>query len=370
MAVQADAELYWQPAGFIASPIGLDGSFARLAGGLQFFSRWEVIAVAGGQRVGKMLIPVEQLDAALARLTADQSASAQAQIAAATTPRAALALGERIIRLDQPLVMGILNVTPDSFSDGGKHAGDPQAAADAGFAMAAAGAALIDVGGESTRPGAADVWEGDEVERVVPVVERLARAGVAVSIDTRKATVMEAALGAGASMINDVGALAFDDRAIEVAASADCPVVLMHSPNPRGGPHGAMKTNDPLIEVYDWLQTRIEAVVAGGVARSRIMVDPGVGFGKTVAENCSILNGLALFHTLGCPVLLGASRKRLVGALSNEAPVEDRLPGSLALALAGADAGAQIIRVHDVAETQQALRVWRGLRDAALSAAS
>lgn len=370
ISVPAGARLYWQPAGFIASPIGLDGAFARLAGGLQFFSRWEVLAVARGERAGKMLVPVEQLDAALTSLTAEQTAAAERQIAAATSPREPLTLGDRVIRLDQPLVVGILNVTPDSFSDGGKHSGDPQAAADAGFAMAAAGAAIIDVGGESTRPGAADVWEGDEVERVVPVVERLARAGVAVSIDTRKATVMEAALAAGASMINDVGALAFDDRALAVAAATDCPVVLMHSPNPRTGPHGALSAADPLIEVYDWLQARIDAVVAGGVARSRIIVDPGIGFGKTVAENCAVINGLTLFHTLGCPVLLGASRKRLIGALSNEAPVEARLPGSLALALAGAAAGAQIMRVHDVAETQQALRVWRGLRDAALSASS
>lgn len=363
-----DARLYWQPAGFIASPVGLDGQFARLAGGMQFFSAWEVVAVADGARAGKWLVPVAEAEQAMTGLSHAQSEDARRQISRATTPRPPLILGECTIRLDQPQIMAILNVTPDSFSDGGKHRDDPEAAANAGFAMAAAGAAIVDVGGESTRPGAADVWEGDEIARVQPVIERLAKAGVAVSIDTRKAAVMEAALAVGAAMINDVAALAFDDRASEVAAAASCPVVLMHSPAPRSGPHGAMKTADPLIEVYEWLEARIEAVTAAGVARERIIVDPGIGFGKTVTQNCAILNGLALFHTLGCPVLLGASRKRLIGALSNEAPVEARLAGSLTLALAGANAGVQIVRVHDVAETTQALHVWRGLRDQALSA--
>jgi dihydropteroate synthase len=265
--------------------------------------------------------------------------------------------------------MGILNLTPDSFSDGGAHLGDPDAAAAAGARMAEAGAAIIDVGGESTRPGAATVWEGDEIERTVPVVERLARSGVAVSIDTRKAAVMEAALAAGAGLVNDVAALLWDDRALDVVVRAGCPVVLMHSPDPRSGPHGEMATGDPLIEAYDWLEDRIESVAAAGVDRAKIIVDPGIGFGKPLAANLAILNGLALFHGLGCPLLLGASRKRIIGALSNEAPASERLGGSIALALKGADAGAQLLRVHDVAETTQALRVWRGLRDAALTSA-
>jgi dihydropteroate synthase len=232
--------------------------------------------------------------------------------------------------------------------------------------MAAAGAALIDVGGESTRPGAELVWEEDEKKRVEPVVRGLVRTGTLVSVDTRKAMVMEAALAAGASIVNDVAALLWDDRALDVVAKASCPVILMHSPDPAKGPHGGSGYGDVLTEVYDWLDARIAAVVAGGVDRAKIIVDPGIGFGKSLQDNLSLLNGLAMFHGLGCPLMLGASRKRMIGALSNEAPADQRLGGSIALALKGAEAGVQLLRVHDVAETVQALKVWRGLRDQAL----
>jgi dihydropteroate synthase len=232
--------------------------------------------------------------------------------------------------------------------------------------MAAAGAALIDVGGESTRPGAATVWEGDEIARTEPVVRGLANAGTLVSIDTRKAAVMESALAAGAAIVNDVAALLWDDRALEVVAKAGCPVVLMHSPDPAKGPHDGGGYGNVLTEVFDWLEARVAAVVAGGVDGKKIIVDPGIGFGKSLQENLSLLNGLAIFHGLGCPVMLGASRKRMIGALANEAPADQRLGGSLALALKGAEAGVQLLRVHDVAETVQALKVWRGLRDQAL----
>jgi dihydropteroate synthase len=295
-----------------------------------------------------------------------QDARAAALHAAVIGPRAPLRLGERVVRLDQPQVAGILNVTPDSFSDGGAHADDAAGAASAGVGMAAAGAAIVDLGGESTRPGAAQVWEGDEIARVRPVVERLAASGTPVSIDTRKAAVMEAALAAGATMVNDVSALLWDDRALEVVARAGCPVVLMHSPDPREGGHGRVTYDDVVGEVFAWLEMRVAAVAAAGVDRSRILVDPGIGFGKSLADNLALLNGLAAFHGLGCAVMLGASRKRLVGALSNEAPVDQRLGGSVALALKGAEAGVQLLRVHDVPETVQALRVWRGLRDHAL----
>ncbi len=270
------------------------------------------------------------------------------------------------MRFDQPQVAGILNVTPDSFSDGGKLQDDPAAAAAAGVAMAAAGAALIDVGGESTRPNAPLVWEGDEAKRVVPVVERLAASGTLVSIDTRKAMVMEAALGVGARIVNDVSALLWDDRALAVVAKGGCPVILMHSPDPKKGPHGGSRYTNVLTEVFDWLEARIAAAVAGGVERSRIIVDPGIGFGKSLADNLALINGLTLFHGLGCPIMLGASRKRMIGALSNEAPTDARLGGSLALAMKGVEAGVQLLRVHDVAETVQAIHVWRGLRDQAL----
>jgi dihydropteroate synthase len=232
--------------------------------------------------------------------------------------------------------------------------------------MLEAGAALLDIGGESTRPGAATVWEGDEIARVVPVIQLLGAAGAAVSIDTRKAAVMEAALDAGAGIVNDVSALTWDERAPEVVAARGCPVVLMHHrPKPDA-------RTDVLIEVYDWLEARIEAAVAAGVDRARIIVDPGLGagsFGKNVRDNLTLINGLSLLHGLGCPILLGASRKTFIGALNGEAPVERRLGGSLATALAGAMQGVQLLRVHDAYETVQAVRVWRGLRDEALSPA-
>lgn len=351
------ARLYLRPVQFADSPVERDGEVARLAGGLLWFSAWELIAVEGSKRVLQRTVPV-------AELPADERLQAIAM--RVTAPRPPLQLGERVLRFDQPQVMGILNMTPDSFSDGGKHNGDPEAAASAGVAMAAEGAALIDVGGESTRPGAQDVWEGDEIKRVVPVIERLARSGTLVSADTRKAGVMEAALAAGAHIVNDVSALHWDERALEVVVRAQCPVVLMHAGDPKRGADGARGYGDPLIEVYDWLEARIEAVTAAGVDRARIIADPGIGFGKSLADNLALLNGLALFHGLGVPLLLGASRKRMIGALSNEAPPDRRLGGSVALALKGAELGAQLLRVHDVPETVQALRVWRGMRDAAL----
>ena len=363
------ARLYFRPTAFIDAPFDLDGQFARLAGGMQFFSAYDVIATDKSKRTGHWLIPIEHLDGFLQSLSPTQSEAARTTIARITAPRPPLQLGERVIRLDQPQVMGILNMTPDSFSDGGKYVDDPKGAAAIGVDMAAAGAALIDVGGESTRPGAASVWAQDEIKRTAPVIELLTKAGTAVSIDTRQAEVMSAALAAGAHLVNDVSALLHDKGALDVVARANVPVVLMHSPDAAKSLHGAGETgdSDPLLAVYDWLEARIDAVVAGGVARGNIIVDPGIGFGKKVSENLALINGLSLFHGLGCPILLGASRKRVIGALSNEARVEDRLGGSIGLALAGAAQGVQLLRVHDVFETCQALRVWRGLRDGALS---
>lgn len=368
MTPSPDAHLYCRPTGFIDAPFGFDGQFARLAGGMQFFSMWEIIAVENGKRIGSALVPVDQVEDYLSNCTTAQSECAALAMKRATSPRAALQLGERTVRLDQPQVMAILNMTPDSFSGGSDLIDNPAEAAALAVGMASAGAAIIDIGGESTRPGAPTVWEEDEKARVIPLIQQLAPSGTAISIDTRKAAVMEAALNAGAHMVNDVSALLFDDRALSIVATSNCPVVLMHYPGKPSDPHGNDSYGDPLIDIYDWLDDRIEAVVAGGIARDRIIVDPGIGFGKaSVAHNLQILNGLALLHGLGCPILLGASRKRLIGALSNEAPPSERLGGSVALAMKGAQQGAQIIRVHDVPETVQALRVWRGLRDAALS---
>ena len=348
-----------RPTGFVDSPFGHDSKVARLAGGLNWFASVELLSVGSGRRVEGELLPVEGIEN---RFDDDLAA----QWAALTAPRPPLQLGERTVRLDQPQVMGIVNATPDSFSDGGQFA-DAGSAAEAGAHMAGQGAAIIDVGGESTRPGASVVWEGDEIDRVVPVIRQLSGGGAAVSVDTRKAAVMEAALGAGARLVNDVSALTFDPRSSEVVMAAGVPVILMHH---QGDPQ-TMQDNpqygDVLIEVYEWLEERIAAAEAAGIARDRILLDPGFGFGKTVAHNLELMNGLALFHSLGCPLVLGASRKRTIGALSNEAPADERLGGSIAFALKAIEQGAQIVRVHDVPETVQALKVWRGLRDQALT---
>jgi dihydropteroate synthase len=275
-------------------------------------------------------------------------------------------MGERTIRLDQPQVMGIVNATPDSFSDGGRFA-DANAAAEAGADMARDGAAIVDVGGESTRPGARTIWEGDEIERIAPVIRQRAAGGAAVSVDTRKADVMTAAIEAGARLINDVSALTYDDRSASVISAAQVPVILMHH---QGAPEVMQddpRYDDVLVEIYLWLEERIAAAVDAGIDRERILIDPGFGFGKNVAHNLELMNGLALFHSLGCPLVVGASRKRSIGALSGEAPADQRLGGSIAFALKAVEQGATIVRVHDVFETVQALRVWRGLRDQALT---
>jgi dihydropteroate synthase len=348
-----------RPTAFVDSPFGHDGKVARLAGGLTWFAAVELIKVEGHRRVATELVPIEGVES---RFDEDMAR----QWTALTSARPPLRLGERTVRLDQPQVMAIVNATPDSFSDGGQYA-DAAAAAEAGARMAADGAAIVDVGGESTRPGARSIWEGDEIERVAPVIRQLAVAGTAVSVDTRKAEVMTAAVEAGARLINDVSALTYDARSAEVAGDLGVPVVLMHH---QGAPE-VMQENprydDVLVEVYLWLEERIAAVVEAGVAREHILVDPGFGFGKNVGHNLELMNGLALFHSLGCPLVVGASRKRTIGALSGEAPPEKRLGGSIAFAMKALDQGAQIVRVHDAFETVQAVRVWRGMRDQALT---
>lgn len=263
---------------------------------------------------------------------------------------------------DRPLVMGIVNVTPDSFSDGGL-ALSPDAALAHARALVAAGADLLDIGGESTRPGANEVPAADEIARTAPVIAALRAAGIAtpVSIDTRKASVAEAALAAGADMVNDVSAVRHDPAMAGVVARAGVPVCLMHA---KGDPQ-TMQNNpqydDVLQEVHDFLAARIEHALDQGVARERLIIDPGIGFGKTMRHNLTLLSGLSQFHDLGVAVLLGASRKKFIGTLSGVETASARMPGSLAVALHAAAQGAQIIRVHDVAETVQALALWRAL---------
>ena len=354
---------YLRPIALADSPQSEDGEALRLAGGLVYASRFALITRDGTKITARTRYSVAELRAAMP----DLPEVVHEQFDNLQRIHAPLQCGARTIRLDQPQVMGILNVTPDSFSDGGQFMDDPEVAGAHAAAMLEVGAAIIDVGGESTRPGAAAVWEGDELKRVIPAIERLAAAGAAISADTRRPAVMEAALSAGAHLINDVSALRHDPRSLEFAARSGAPVVLMHAPGEGEDLHGGSGYTDVVLDVFDWLAARRDAALAAGIAREKILLDPGIGFGKSVAENLLLLNALPLFHALGQPLLVGSSRKRLIGALSNEAPAHQRLGGSVALAVKAMDAGVQVLRVHDVAETVQAVRVWRGLKDAALT---
>jgi dihydropteroate synthase len=260
---------------------------------------------------------------------------------------------------DRPLVMGIVNVTPDSFSDGGDHFATTAAIA-AGQAMIDAGADIVDIGGESTRPGAAVVPVAKEQGRVLPVVCALA-ARTVVSIDTRNAATMEASLDAGARIVNDVSALSHDPAARPAIAARDCGVILMHM---RGEPATMMRQaqyDDVAVEVTRELATRLAEAEAAGIERSRIAVDPGIGFAKNDPHSVELLQRLGILMNLGCPIVLGASRKGFIGRLSGETEARRRAPGSIAVGLHALLHGAWILRVHDVAETVQAVRVWHGL---------
>ena len=360
-------KLYIRPIALVESPQSEEGEAVRLGGSMVWASRFAVIVRENGKVVSRIRTSAAGICDVMASLPADLGAEAEAQWANLRKVHAPLKCGQRTIRLDQPQVMGILNMTPDSFSDGGEFLDNPQVAGDHASVMLEAGAAIIDVGGESTRPGAAAVWEGDEIKRVVPMVERLAAMGAAISVDTRRPAVMEASLAAGAHIINDVSALRYDPRSLELAATSGAPVVLMHAPGKGENLHAGGDYADVVLDVFDWLRECRVGALAAGIAPEGIVLDPGIGFGKTLAENLALMNSLPLFHALGHPLLIGASRKRMIGALSNEAPAHRRLGGSITLALRAMDAGAHILRVHDVPETVQAAHVWRGMRDAALT---
>ncbi|TYT25212.1 dihydropteroate synthase [Luteimonas viscosa] len=266
----------------------------------------------------------------------------------------------RILRLDRTRVMGIVNVTPDSFSDGGAHA-TVDAAVAHGLRLAEEGADLLDVGGESTRPGAVEVPVAEELERVVPVIERLAReTGLPVSVDTSKPEVMRAAVDAGAAMINDVYALR-REGALDMAASLAVPVALVHMLGEPRSMQDAPEYDDVVGEVHRFLTERVFALEMAGIAKKRIVVDPGFGFGKHAAHNLQLLAQLERFTELGVPVLAGLSRKRTIGELTGRDDPQARVHGSVAAHLLAAQRGARIVRVHDVAATVDALKVWQAV---------
>jgi dihydropteroate synthase len=274
-----------------------------------------------------------------------------------------LRCGSKTVSLAHPRVMGVLNVTPDSFSDGGRFL-EPAAAVDSALRMVEEGAAIVDVGGESTRPGAAPVPVEEELRRVIPVIEQLrARIDVPISIDTRRPMVMRAALAAGAEMVNDINALQ-ELESMHAVANTDAAVCLMHMQGEPGSMQQAPHYNDVVTEVRDFLGARVAACRAAGIADERIAIDPGIGFGKTFEHNLRLISRLHDLVWLGRPILIGVSRKSTIGAIT-ERPVEGRLAGSVALATLAAWHGAAIIRAHDVAATVDAMRIVAALRGGA-----
>jgi dihydropteroate synthase len=275
-----------------------------------------------------------------------------------------LRCGKFTLSLDRPLVMGIVNATPDSFSDGGQHLQREAAIAHA-YQLIAGGADILDIGGESTRPGAAEVGEQEELDRVLPVIEGLQGINVPISIDTCKPAVMRAALAAGASMVNDVNALLADGALLAVARS-DAAVCLMHK---QGSPQTMQQQPrylDVVAEVGTFLRERVAAAEAAGIARDRIVIDPGFGFGKTLAHNLALLRELNSLSELGVPVLAGLSRKSMLGTITGR-DMGDRVAASVAAALIAVQRGAAIVRVHDVRETVDALKIWNAVNEGLLS---
>ncbi len=266
------------------------------------------------------------------------------------------------LSLERPLLMGIVNVTPDSFSDGGEFV-DPAAAIAHGRALLGAGADILDIGGESTRPGAEPVSPEAERDRVLPVIRALAESGAVVSIDSRRASVMAPAIAAGARIVNDVTALAGDPESMRLLAQSNASAVLVHMQGePRTMQADPHYDNAPL-DIFGFFEARLAACAAAGLPPERVALDPGIGFGKTVQHNLEILGSLALYHGLGPPLLLGASRKSFIGRISRGEPPKQRLPGSLAAGFLAWDQGVQILRVHDLDETAQARALWQALGD-------
>jgi dihydropteroate synthase len=342
-------KLYLNPVGLIygatAGAAVADGLALPLAGGAIAFAAAELIeGVAGSTK--RRLLTAQQI-------VGSGDTDLGSLVARVTAPRPPFAG----LSLDRPRLMGIVNVTPDSFSDGGLYDTTEGAIVHAAE-LAEAGADIVDVGGESTRPGSDAVAEADELARIVPVIKGLCGLRAVLSLDTRKSAVARAAAETGASILNDVSALTHDAESLAVVAETGLSVVLMHA---KGEPK-TMQDNpaydDVALEVFDYLEGRIAAALAAGIDRARIAADPGLGFGKTLAHNLALLGHTALFHGLGVPLLIGASRKRFVGLGQGKDP-RAREPGSFAAAIVAAAQGAQIFRVHDVAGTAQALAVWR-----------
>jgi dihydropteroate synthase len=346
----ADAKLYLRPIGLLygmaAQGALTEGVALPLAGGPIAFTAAELIEGAPGNSKTRLFTVrslAESHDADLSKVL-ERTTAARPPFAGRT--------------LDRPLIMGIVNVTPDSFSDGGLYDTKEEAIAHAAE-LANGGAAIIDIGGESTRPGSDAVEEDEEHARIVPVLDGLSGLNAVISVDTRKAKVARAAAKAGASILNDVSAFTCDPQSLAVAAQTGLSIILMHAQGKPKTMHLNPVYTDVVLEVFEYLEQRIEAAEAAGISRSKIAADPGVGFGKTMAHTLALLANLSLFHGLGVPLLVGASRKRFIAGIAGGDQPKSREPGSLAVAIAAASQGIQIVRVHDVAASRQGLAVWR-----------
>jgi dihydropteroate synthase len=346
--------LYVRPVGIFPAPLN---EVEKAWGGLPLagqplrYAAVEIIEREGGRAKRR----IAALGDAFERDWGRHTLAASELIEAIGAPRPRLAG----LTLDRPRIMGIVNVTPDSFSDGGR-LGSAEAAVAHALRLAEEGADILDIGGESTRPGADYVPVEEELARVLLVIGGLRpRTEALISIDTRKAEVMARAAAAGADILNDVSAFTHDAAALAVAAKTGLPVILMHAQGDPKTMNSDPQYSDVVLDVFDFLESRIAACEAAGIPKAKLVVDPGIGFGKHLPHNVAVLANLALYHGLGVPVLLGASRKKLIDHISDVPNPEDRVPGSIAAALAAAAQGVQIIRVHDVAATRQALSVWR-----------
>ena len=349
------ARLYVRPLGIQWGAVPADAW--PFAGGHAWFT-WAELAIRTGDDVRRYRLSVDVLRRWASGIGVWAETRVVSFLDAYATPLPPFAG----LSLDRPRIMGVLNVTPDSFSDGGEYA-SPEAAMARGRAMLAAGADVLDVGGESTRPGSDTVADNEEIARVLPVIKPLAGEGILISSDTRKSAVVKAAVGAGARIVNDISALTFDAKSLPTVTSLRVPVVLMHA---SGDPKTMQKNpryRDASLDVFDYLEERVAAALATGIPRSNIMVDPGIGFGKGLDHNLALLAELALLKGLGVGVLLGVSRKSFIGRVSGVQNPKDRLPGSLAAMLHGLDQGVDMIRVHDVPETVQAIAMWRAARN-------
>lgn len=267
--------------------------------------------------------------------------------------------------IKEPILMGVVNVTPDSFSDGGDFL-DPLRAIDHGLMLLEEGAGILDIGGESTRPGARPVTPEEEQRRILPVIEGLKKAEpkAVISVDTRHSETMQKAIDMGADIINDISALTHDTQSLSVVKKAQIPVILMHMKGTPDTMQIRPSYDDVIEEIYNYLEGRIAACMAAGIDRKMIIIDPGIGFGKTLEDNLKVLKNINKFRSLGCPVLFGASRKSFIEKLCPNTPTKERLAGSISAAIMALEQGAQIFRVHDVKQMQQAFTIWRAINNA------